>query len=304
MANGARPIWPLRAQGDAPRDALLTWFKETPHSVLLATRSFWEGVDIPGDDLSLVVLDKMPFPTPGDPLHSARMAAIDVGGGNSFGQYMTPLMNLSLKQGFGRLIRRTTDLGVVAILDERLTSKSYGRQARNDLPPARFSREFRDVHKFFQAALSSKAEFALNVWAEEEQSSQKSPWGKFQDTEDDEISPPDEAQSEIQNLKSKIRWRWQALRLQDGKADSQEGVAELPDAAAGEIHAAILGLQDLRGRIERAGRQASQFGVEVRCRQQAAQFAQANAENELVRRWISEQNQWQSVDMVTFGSST
>ncbi|RIK34725.1 MAG: hypothetical protein DCC55_32515 [Chloroflexi bacterium] len=234
LANhGKQLFWPLRAQGEAPRDALLTWFRQQPHSVLLATRSFWEGVDIPGDDLSLVVLDKLPFPTPGDPLHSARMTAIEAGGGNSFGQYMTPLMTLSLKQGFGRLIRRAADRGVVAILDERLTSKGYGRQARADLPPARFSRDFKEVHRFFQAALQSQAEFALNVWATEEGSS--------------------------------IQWGWRALRLQDGKADSQEGRADLPDQAAGELHAVVLGLADLRGRIERAGRKATEFCVEVRC---------------------------------------
>ena len=146
--------------GRCPRDALLAWFKNTRHSVLLATRSFWEGVDIPGDDLSLVVLDKMPFPTPGDPLHGARMKAIDEAGQSSFGQYMLPLMTLALKQGFGRLIRRTSDSGVVAILDERLTSKSYGRQARNDLPPARFTRDFGDVHRFYQESLNVDAEFA------------------------------------------------------------------------------------------------------------------------------------------------
>ena len=88
-------IWPVRSQGDAPRGALLDWFRDTPQSVLLATRSFWEGVDIPGDDLSLVILDKMPFPTPGDPLHSARMKAIEEQGRSSFGDYMAPLMTLA-----------------------------------------------------------------------------------------------------------------------------------------------------------------------------------------------------------------
>ena len=93
-------------------------------------------MDIPGDELSLVVLDKMPFPTPGDPLHGARMRAIEQDGRSSFDDYMTPLMTLSLKQGFGRLIRRTSDRGVVAILDERLSSKGYGRRARRYPPRA------------------------------------------------------------------------------------------------------------------------------------------------------------------------
>jgi ATP-dependent DNA helicase DinG len=268
------PIWPLRAQGDAPRDALLTWFKSTPHSVLLATRSFWEGVDIPGDDLSLVVLDKMPFPTPGDPLHSARMAAIDKGGGNSFGGYMTPLMTLALKQGFGRLIRRASDRGVVAILDERLSSKSYGRQARSDLPPARFSREFKDVHKFFQSALVNGAEFALNLWSEEA------------DRRDEE-----------EDTSTTVRWRWQVLRLQDGKADSQRGEARLPDKIAGELHALGQGLHDLCGRIERAGRKAADFRVEVRCSTQTADRLQGDREDTLAEAARTAFREWGTVEV-------
>ncbi len=276
----AHQFWPSRAQGDAPRDALLSWFKATPHSVLLATRSFWEGVDIPGDHLSLVVMDKMPFPTPGDPLHSARMKAIDESGQSSFGDYMTPLMTLALKQGFGRLIRRVTDCGVVAILDERLSSKSYGRQARQDLPPARFSRDFKDVHKFFQQALNSSAEFGLNVWATATR--------QRVDLLDDEAEP-----------QSTIQWRWQLLRLQDGKADGQEGKSlDLADAIEGEIHAALLGLLDLRQRIERAGRPAKQFGVEVRCSQLAAAMMEQGPASELTRRWAAECSQWKAVQVL------
>ena len=246
QAADAGVIWPVRAQGDAPREALLAWFKETRHSVLLATRSFWEGVDIPGDDLSLVVLDKMPFPTPGDPLHGARMKAIEQAGRSSFDEYMKPLMTLALKQGFGRLIRRASDRGVVAILDERLTSKGYGRQARRDLPPARFSREFKDVHRFYQEALETRAEFAINVWA----------WAQ-------------------EKGKPGLQWRWQLLRLLDGKADLQSGVAvELEEPAAGEWHAATLALQDLSDRIRRAGRKPEDFAVEIRCSALAAQAAQ------------------------------
>lgn len=275
--NGESGIWPLRAQGDAPRDALLTWFRETPHSVLLATRSFWEGVDIPGDDLSLVVLDKMPFPTPGDPLHSARMKAIDDSGQSSFNDYTTPLMTLALKQGFGRLIRRATDSGVVAILDERLSSKSYGRQARQDLPPARFSREFKDVHKFFQTVLQSPTEFALNVWA--------TTLKERANLLDDEAQP-----------QQVIHWRWQLLRLQDGKADNQEGKAlDLAEPVEGEIHAALMGLHDLRQRIERAGRKANQFGVEVRCSEAAAQMMEQGADSPVTRQWAAECTQWKAV---------
>ncbi len=233
-------VWPLRAQGDAPRDALLRWFRETPHSVLLATKSFWEGVDIPGDDLSLVILDKMPFPTPSDPLHAARMETIDAKAERaSFGEYMLPLMTLALKQGFGRLIRRTSDRGVVAILDERLSSKGYGRQARTDLPPARFSREIGEIHRFFRAALDSQADFALNVST----------------TEGDQP-----------------QWRWELVRLQDGRADGKTGRVEAGEAGAdleivGELTGIFEGLRDLRRRIEQAGRAPEQFGVEVRCSQ-------------------------------------
>lgn len=259
-------IWPVRCQGDAPREALLAWFKATPHSVLLATRSFWEGVDIPGDDLSLVVLDKLPFPSPGDPLTSARMNEADSAGSNSFGDYMVPLMTLALKQGFGRLIRRTSDRGVVAILDERLTSKAYGRQVRRDLPPARFSRDYKDVHRFFQAALESDAEFALNLWA----------W------------PAAEVGAAKHETAAQARWQWQLVRLQDGKssAESDAFVPEPPaaelaaaepsetedalvaerQAVEGELLALRHALADLRGRVERAGRPPAHFSVEVRCR--------------------------------------
>lgn len=265
-------IWPVRAQGDAPRNALLEWFLATPNSVLLATRSFWEGLDIPGDDLSLVVMDKMPFPTPNDPLHSARMAALEQEGRSSFGEYMAPLMTLALKQGFGRLIRRATDRGVVAILDERLTSKGYGRQARNDLPPARFSREFKDVHKFFQGALQSPAEFALNVWA----------------------TPVRGAVGLDDQDGGQMRWRWQLLRLLDGRADQGEGVLLGASAAQAELQAMIAGLADLQRRIEQAGRQPRQFGVEVRCSPQAAELAAHPGQ----RDWDAARAPWQAVHLV------
>lgn len=263
------PIWPLRAQGDAPRDALLAWFKETPYSVLLATRSFWEGVDIPGDDLSLVVLDKMPFPTPSDPLHSARMKAIDDAGQSSFGQYMLPLMTLTLKQGFGRLVRRSTDLGVVAMLDERLTSKGYGRQAREDLPPARFSRKFKDVHYFFRGSLGSEADFGLNVWS----------W-------------------RATGIKSGLKWRWRLLRFQDGKADVDQGSAKGVDGTdEGEVMAAINGLQNLRQRIESAERNPDGFGVEVRAGAEAIALMEAG-DSLLVQQWAAECAAWKEVKLI------
>lgn len=254
-------IWPVRAQGDAPRDALLSWFKATPYSVLLATRSFWEGVDIPGDDLSLVILDKMPFPTPGDPLHGARMRAIESEGRSSFEEYMTPLMTLALKQGFGRLIRRSDDRGVVAILDERLTSKAYGRRTRQDLPPARFTRDLKDVHRFFRDALGANAEFALNVWAGESR-----------------------------------RWRWQLVRLLDGRADADSGRGDSDDATHLELTAALAGLRDLHERIRRAGQDASRYTVELRCSQStAAAIATGIARNGLAQRWAEIAGVWQAI---------
>ena len=281
----AAVVWPLRAQGDAPRDALLTWFKSTRHSVLLATRSFWEGVDIPGEELSLVIMDKMPFPTPGDPLHSARMAMIDGNGQSSFGDYMVPLMNLALKQGFGRLIRRGTDRGVVAILDERLSSKNYGRQTRQDLPPARFSRDFKDVHKFFQQALATDAEFAINVWADVTVAA--APTNKL----------ADKLVSLAVANSGAPRWRWQLLRLQDGKADIQEGAVptSTPPALA-ELHAAISALQDLRGRIERAGRQPQQYSIELRSRHLQDGLTDLQEQDAvLVEKWTQLQASWRAV---------
>ncbi len=283
--------WPVRAQGDAPRDALLAWFRETPHSVLLATRSFWEGVDIPGDDLSLVVLDKMPFPTPGDPLHSARMKAIDDAGRSSFNDYMTPLMTLSLKQGFGRLIRRSTDRGVVAILDERLTSKSYGRQARADLPPARFSRDFKDVHRFFQDALESQAEFALNVWAEQNGA------GKTDAPETAAGDNPVETTESGSN--GGVFYRWRLLRLQDGKADGQEGVLPTGTLAMGEVAAALEGLTNLRKRIEQAGRKPTDFGVELRWTRSNDKLDALQIGNyRLWDAWNKEQALWRSIHLL------
>ncbi|MCB0060503.1 MAG: ATP-dependent DNA helicase [Caldilineaceae bacterium] len=292
-------FWPLRAQGDAPRDALLTWFKETDHSVLLATRSFWEGVDIPGEDLSLVVLDKMPFPTPNDPLHSARMKVLDESGSSSFGEYMLPLMNLALKQGFGRLIRRANDSGVVAILDERLSSKGYGRQTRQDLPPARFSREFKDVHKFYQTVFASPAEFALNVWSWQRKGTSAGATAR------DPFALDTDGERESH---SNVVWRWQLLRLQDGKADQTEGTADAvaaegdppPESCTeGELYAVVHGLENLRDRIERAGRSPSDFAVEIRC--QALDLAAPSAAvqaSPFFARWQSEGQRWQQIHVV------
>ena len=272
QSPGNGVIWPLRAQNDAPRNALLSWFLETPHSVLLATRSFWEGVDIPGDDLSLVVMDKLPFPTPNDPLHSARMKALEDAGQSSFGAYMIPLMTLALKQGFGRLIRRGSDRGVVAILDERLSSKGYGRQARQDLPAARYSRDFREVHRFYQTVMG-EAEFALNVWAE--------PAGRANGTVLDAITAGQ-------------RWRWQLLRLHDGKADRGEGTLTNATPAEAELHAMIEGLGDLQRRVEQAHKSPRAYAVEVRCGLDAAELAVAGD----LTAWLAARAPWRSISFV------
>lgn len=162
-------VWPLRSQRDASRRELLRWFRDTPHSVLCATRSFWEGIDIPGDDLVSVVLDKLPFPTPRDPIHERRMQVMKEDAEDrwiTFREYMLPHMALTLKQGFGRLLRRQTDKGVVTVLDIRLTEKPYGAQIRTeDLPPARFTRRIGDVHRFFRDQFGHSTTYGLNIHA-------------------------------------------------------------------------------------------------------------------------------------------
>ncbi len=129
-----RLSWPTLLQGERPKAALLAEFKARP-SVLFATQSFWEGVDVPGDALSLVVIDKLPFASPADPLVAARAARINAAGGDAFSSYQVPAAALALKQGFGRLIRTRQDRGIVALLDRRVTQKSYGRFFLRSLPP-------------------------------------------------------------------------------------------------------------------------------------------------------------------------
>ena len=126
--------FPRLVQGDAPRAALVDRFRATPHAVLLGTGSFWEGVDVPGDALSLVVIDKLPFAPHTDPLIAARMQSCAEAGGDAFAQIQLPAAAIALKQGFGRLIRRRDDRGIVAILDGRLVSRNYGRTFLDSLP--------------------------------------------------------------------------------------------------------------------------------------------------------------------------
>jgi ATP-dependent DNA helicase DinG len=136
-------------QGSAPRTALLQQFRDTPNSVLLATSSFWQGVDVAGDALSCVIIDKLPFASPGDPITAARIEAVNASGGNAFADYQVPLAILSLKQGLGRLIRTRRDRGVLAVLDPRLRTMGYGARFIESLPPAPVTHRLEDVERFF-----------------------------------------------------------------------------------------------------------------------------------------------------------
>ena len=127
---------PVLVQGQAPKQALLTRFRAAGDAVLFATMSFWEGVDVPGDALRLVIVDKLPFGVPTDPLVAARCDALRDKGVQPFMKYLVPSAALTLKQGFGRLIRSKRDRGVVALLDGRVTQKGYGKAFLRALPPA------------------------------------------------------------------------------------------------------------------------------------------------------------------------
>src|SRR5204862_3280555 len=131
----ARIPYPILVQGSAPRSALLREFKSTPNAVLFATSSFWQGVDVVGESLSCVIIDKLPFASPGDPITSARIEAINADGGDAFRDYQVPLAILAMLQGLGRLIRHRTDRGVLAVADPRLRPMGYGRRFPDSFPP-------------------------------------------------------------------------------------------------------------------------------------------------------------------------
>ena len=141
--------WPLFVQGEAPRSMLLERFRASGHGVLLGAASFREGVDVAGDALSVVVIDKLPFGAPDDPVFEARLDAIRRAGGNPFRDEQLPQAVIALKQGAGRLIRTETDRGVLVLCDPRITSKSYGRVFLESLPPMRRTRDIADVQDFF-----------------------------------------------------------------------------------------------------------------------------------------------------------
>jgi len=137
--------YPCLVQGSASKSQLLRKFRETPNAVLFATSSFWQGVDVRGEQLSCVIIDKLPFAVPTDPIVAARQRSIEDSGGSSFYEYSVPQAIIALKQGLGRLIRSTTDRGVLAILDPRLRTKGYGRTFLQSLPPCRVTSRIDDL---------------------------------------------------------------------------------------------------------------------------------------------------------------
>lgn len=142
--------FPLLVQGTRPKAELLRRFQNTPESVLLATGAFWEGVDVRGAALSLVVIDKLPFASPGDPVVAARLAAMQAEGRNPFASYQLPEAIIALKQGAGRLIRDVTDTGVLMVCDPRLVCRPYGKLFLDSLPPMRRTRDLHEVVSFFR----------------------------------------------------------------------------------------------------------------------------------------------------------
>ncbi|MBA2305540.1 MAG: ATP-dependent DNA helicase, partial [Acidobacteria bacterium] len=149
--------YPILVQGEAPRSTLLREFRITPNAVLLATSSFWQGVDVVGEALSCVIIDKIPFASPGDPITAARIEAINADGRSAFGEYQVPLAILTLQQGLGRLIRHRQDRGVLAILDPRLRTMGYGRRMLSSLPRAPVTHRLEDIEAFFAPAGTTPA---------------------------------------------------------------------------------------------------------------------------------------------------
>ncbi|HEX8797194.1 MAG TPA: ATP-dependent DNA helicase, partial [Terriglobales bacterium] len=152
--------FPMLLQGSAPKNALLEEFRMTPNCVLFATSSFWQGIDVQGEQLSCVIIDRLPFAVPNDPVVAARIKAIDENGGNAFFEYQVPSAVISLKQGFGRLIRSLHDRGLLCLLDNRILKKQYGRVFLNSLPDYARTTDIRAVERFFGAEGMGRGEGA------------------------------------------------------------------------------------------------------------------------------------------------
>jgi len=145
-----RVSFPLLLQGTAPRSVLLERFRSTPNAVLFATASFWQGVDVPGAQLSCVIIDRLPFAVPSDPIVAARVRALQEDGRNAFAEYQVPEAVLALKQGFGRLIRSKSDRGILAILDNRIQRMQYGKIFLESLPEYTTTRDLAEVARFME----------------------------------------------------------------------------------------------------------------------------------------------------------
>ncbi|MBW1921190.1 MAG: ATP-dependent DNA helicase, partial [Deltaproteobacteria bacterium] len=150
LLEGKIPF-PAYRQGEAPRSSLLSRFREQTHSVLFATGSFWQGVDVPGEALSCLIIDKLPFDSPADPLVGARIRLIRERGGNPFMDYQLPSAILALKQGLGRLIRSSSDRGIISVLDVRIRTSRYGRFFLDSLPAIPLTHNLDDIARFFES---------------------------------------------------------------------------------------------------------------------------------------------------------
>jgi ATP-dependent DNA helicase DinG len=142
--------FPLLLQGTAPKNALLEQFRSTPNAVLFGAASFWQGVDVQGEQLSCVIIDRLPFAVPTDPVVAARVNAIHEEGGNAFYDFQVPSAVITLKQGFGRLIRSLHDRGLLVLLDNRIRTQRYGKVFLSSLPNYRRTTDFTDVEEFFR----------------------------------------------------------------------------------------------------------------------------------------------------------